>query len=217
MNRIAETLTAMLMTSTLVAPLHAQTTATAAPTAPVTVVTTPVSPLPSARGSLPPLPGQGSPARLFANSRYYVQQYQEVQSFGRCAVHIGREPVVTLLEAAPNTANERFQLRFVGARNKACLPYGYTAPVIFLRGALAEALYRSQPAALTVPSAGSPARLEAAFQAAEQRRNGARLIDDLRYSTLSNCVVARAPLQVRRLLFSEHGSLEERAALESVL
>jgi len=153
----------------------------------------------------------------YAQSKRYEQTYQQVQQYGRCATNVTPRRAATVLGAAPNTRTELVELRQLIGVSRGCLPYGYGAPVVFLRGGLAEALYRQQPAAAAVHAGGTTSADLSAFLAAEAARSKARLPADRDFTTLSNCLVVRAPGAVRTVLESRHGSSEEGAALDAVL
>jgi len=153
----------------------------------------------------------------YAQSKRYEQTYQQVQQYGRCATHIAPRRTATVLGAAPNTRTELVELRQLIGVSRGCLPYGYGAPVVFLRGGLAEALYRRQSAADAIHAGGTTRADLSAFLAAETARSNARLPQDRDLTTLSNCLVVRAPAAVRTVLGSRHGSTQESAALDAVL
>lgn len=192
----------------------AQTTPT--PTAPAPTI--PRASVPVTRSFTPAFrPFDDSPARFFANSRRYVADYQHVRDYGRCVTNTGPRLARDVLEAAPNTVDELEGLRRLYGIGRACLPYGYRAPTVFLRGGLAEALYRRTAAADALHAGGvSPAQV-AAFAQAEAARSRARLFDDRRYTELANCIVLRSPAAVRAVLLSEPGSDREREAFTAML
>lgn len=158
-------------------------------------------------------PSLDSALRTFATSRQYITAYQQVQSYGRCAAAAVPDIAAGVLASDPNSADERQELRQLYGVGRACLPFGYAPPTIFIRGGLAEALY-TRAAVPVGPT--TPAQL-AVFQAGEAKRSRARLYDDRRYAALADCLVVRAPGQVRGLLLSRHGSEAERAAFDATL
>jgi hypothetical protein len=155
--------------------------------------------------------------RLFAQSKYYVNAYQQTQEFGRCVSHLGPRLAERVLASDPNTVHERVEFRQLSGVGRACISYGYRAPTVFVRGSIAEAMYHDAVAANgnSIPLA-TTARL-IAFAAAEEARSAARLADDRLFTSFSNCVVVRAPIAVGSLLDSRHGTPGERAALTNAL
>lgn len=86
-----------------------------------------------------------------------------------------------------------------------------------LRGSLAEALYKRQPAGRALHSTGTTQSDLDAFRADELLRGKARLPDDRSYTAIANCMVVQAPGATRSVLLSKHGSAEERQAVKILL
>ncbi len=198
----------------------AQTAPTAPPSAipatPNVVPTTLPMRLPIVPQSFLPLggfPGSGP----FAQSKYYQQTYELAQQYGRCAANVSPARVRSVLETPPNTRTELTELRQLVGVSKACLPYAYRPPVVFLRGSLAEALYKRQPAGRALHSTGTTQSDLDAFRADELLRGKARLPDDRSYTAIANCMVVQAPGATRSVLLSKHGSAEERQAVKILL
>ncbi len=163
------------------------------------------------------LPFQVGPGSQFAQSKYYQNAYQQVQQFSRCLAHIGPRRAQSLLNSAPNTAKERIAYRSLLIMGRSCLPYGYSAPTAFLRGGLAEAMYRQVGAGNMTVDHKLTADQISRFYSAEAARSDARLVDDRKITELANCLVVGAPDSIRPLLLSKHGSSNERVELQSVI
>ena len=153
----------------------------------------------------------------FAQSKYYEQTYELAQQFGRCASNVSPKRARLVLNAAPNTRTELVELNQLSGLARACLPYAYRAPVVFLRGSLAEAMYKRQPTAQTTHSVGVRQSALDAFQTAETARSTARLPDDRSFSIVTNCLAVRSPDETRAVLMSEHGSQSERQAIKQLI
>ncbi|WP_230629662.1 hypothetical protein [Sphingomonas sp. Leaf37] len=158
-------------------------------------------------------PGSGT----FAQSKYYQQTYELAQQYGRCATNVSPTRVRSLLQTSPNTRTELTELRQLVGVSKGCLPYAYRPPVVFLRGSLAEAMYKRQPVGRALHSAGTTQSDLDAFQASEWARSKARLPDDRAYTAIANCLVVRAPGAARSVLLSDHGSTAERQAVKTLV
>jgi len=157
------------------------------------------------------------PFLTFSNSHRYVDNYQQVQSYGRCVANICERYANGMLDATPNTVDERQAIVRLHSIGRACLSYGYRAPIVFIRGGIAEAMYRQIPAADAIHGQGVTTPDLIAFQASEVARGGARLVDDRRFTEAANCLVVRAPRATRSLLLSDHGSDAELAALNTMV
>jgi hypothetical protein len=153
----------------------------------------------------------------FGQSKYYQQTYELAQNYGRCATNIGPARARAVLNTAPNTRTELTELRQLTGIARPCLPYNYGVPIVFIRGTLAEALYRRQPVAQAIHAGGTTEQQLQAFQAQESRLSWARLPDDRAFATVSNCLVVRAPEQVRTILMSRVGSAKEREGIRTLL
>lgn len=196
----------------------AQTAPAPAPAAPAPVVTIPIAPrLPTPIQSRPMIPLNSYADPGFGQSKYYQQIYEQAQNYGRCAINVGGERARAVLNTAPNTRTELTELRQLTGIARPCLPFNYGVPIVFLRGTIAEALYRRQPVALAVHAAGTTDQQLTAFQASEASRSSARLPDDRAFAAVSNCLVVRAPEQVRDILLSRVGSDRERQGIEHLL
>ena len=153
----------------------------------------------------------------FGQSKYYQQGYELAQQYGRCAANVSSARTQSVLDSQPNTRTELVNLRQLTGLARGCLSYGYSPPIIFLRGGLAEAVYKKQPAAQALHLAGTTQAELDDFQMAETARSNARLPDDRAYTTIANCFVVRAPGAVRSILFSDHGSQQERRAIRQLV
>lgn len=205
-------------------------TASVAQTTPSTPSPSPANPSPPVP-AIPPapslfIPSQNTgpfrnegiyPNNAFPQSVYFQNSYQQAQLYSRCLSRIAEKRSRALLDADPQSADERNAVRLLYGLGRPCLPYGYAPPRIFVRGGLAEAMYHNEiDAGVNVDHRATPAET-IAFYAAERERSGARLIDDRVYTAWANCVVVSAPRAVRAVLDRKHGSTEERAALDEAV
>jgi hypothetical protein len=177
------------------------------------------APVTSALPSTPPpantIAGPGSFAGYgstgFANQRYFADVYQRVVEYGRCAANVAPERARSAVDAPPNTLDEQVKLNNLRISTSACLPYGYRPPRVFIRGGLAEALYKKQAVA------SGPVRTDlGALIAEESGRDRSRFGDDRMFTHAALCASARAPRAVDALLRSKPGSVDERVALSAV-
>lgn len=159
----------------------------------------------------------GSATNLFADARIYPDLYQQAQLFGRCVAHIGPRRGRELIATSPNTLAERFRLSQTRRSLGGCAPYTFGAPIAFVRGAIAEALYaRDAEVAATTIGGVSPERF-AAFSAELGQRRRTALPDDQQYAELAGCYASRAPAATRAVFATKHDSDEELAALDTLL
>lgn len=166
---------------------------------------------------LPPIGGNRLGTSPFAQTKFFQQQYQQAQIYGRCVANVSPQRARAVLDASPNTRTELVEINQLSGLAKGCLPYGYAPSIVFLRGSLAEAMYQRQPIALALHAAGTTDADLSAFQQAEDARSGARLPDDRAYSAVSNCLVVRAPAASRNVLLTDHGSIAERKAVKQLI
>lgn len=152
----------------------------------------------------------------FGQSKFYEQTYELAQQFGRCASNVSPKRARLVLNAAPNTRTELVELNQLSGLARACLPNAYRAPVVFLRGSLAEAMYKRTPVAAVHSVTAEEAAVNA-FEAAEAARSGARLPDDRSFSVATNCLAIRSPEITRAVLMSKHGSQGERQAIKHLI
>ncbi|MCD2323367.1 hypothetical protein LQ953_04980 [Sphingomonas sp. IC-56] len=142
----------------------------------------------------PPITFLASTARP-ASAR---QQYAWSSQFADCVTSVSPSLSQRLLALDAESPEAAALLRQVRSANRACRPYAGTLPAFMLRGALAETLYRSAPAATPTTATGA---------------GGAPLLQPATVESVSTCLYRQSPAAVDGLLRAELGSQEERAAL----
>jgi hypothetical protein len=121
-------------------------------------------------------------------------EYASTLSFAKCVANVSPSLTAQLLSLDPRSGRSAGLTRQLRGISKGCLPAGTFVPTTFLRGALAETLYRRGPAPVGFGNSDAGAKPAAV-------------------GTVSECLFTLSPVAVDGFLRSDLGTERERGAL----
>lgn len=155
----------------------------------------------------------GNNLSRFPASRADIIDYERALISGACLARSYPQLSRDLLNAPVNSPLERSLLGNTQLSTAGCYLGGGAAPLLFLRGAIAESLMGASHTSLGMldPAAAN------ALSAKEDRRSQLGYSDDLQFIPIANCIVTSAPAETQRVFATSHGTTAELQALDRVL